>query len=80
MMRQLLVDQESALGVNHPDLLRTRAALAYWTAQTGDLKAAIAQAEGTLADAKSLLSDDDQAIVATKLNLETWKNALAPPP
>ena len=39
--RQLLPDQERALGPHHPDTLSTRNNIAYWTGETGDAAEAL---------------------------------------
>jgi hypothetical protein len=59
-LRRLATDVEREYGIGEPFLLALRRAVALFTARAGDPVAALALAEGILADAERELPDNDR--------------------
>jgi hypothetical protein len=68
----LLPAQEGVLGAEHPDTLGTRANLARWTGQAGDVAAARDQYATLLPVQERVLGAEHPDTLATRANLAAW--------
>lgn len=70
-LQYLLDDQVRFLGPGHPDTLTTRANLAYWRRQIGDLHGAIPDLESQWIETSRLYGADSRETLTARLNLSS---------
>ncbi|MGX1887283.1 tetratricopeptide repeat protein [Streptomyces sp. NPDC055287] len=77
---ELLADRLRVLGPHHPDTLTTRADLAFWRGQVGDVAGAATAIAELLADFQRVLGPDHPATLSTRHNLAYVRRMWPGPP
>jgi len=73
LLAELLLDRERVLGPDHPDTLRTRHDIAFWTGETGEGAEALRLSKELRPDVERVLGPEHPDTRAVRALIRSWQ-------